>query len=100
MRIIENTPTGRLILTQMLAIGEFERDMILKRTQEGKALAKLNPNFREGRPQKFSKDQLELAMELLKQYTTKEVSKKNGISVATLYQEKANWRRKCFLSTD
>ncbi|MHC5250505.1 recombinase family protein [Enterococcus sp. HY326] len=89
MGIIENTPTGRLILTQMLAFAEFERDMIVERTQEGKALAKLNPNFREGRPKKFSKDQLELAMELLKKHTTKEVSKKTGISVATLYREKA-----------
>ncbi|MHC5250548.1 hypothetical protein [Enterococcus sp. LJL90] len=47
----------------------------------------LNPNFREGRPKKFSKDQLELALELLKQHKT--VSNKTGISVATLYREKA-----------
>lgn len=100
MGIIENTPTGRLILTQMLAFAEFERDMIVERTQEGKALAKLNPNFKEGRPKKFSKDQLNLAMELLNKFTTKEVSKKTGISVATLYREKARVAREQFLSAE
>ena len=37
---VEDTPTGRLILNVMLAFAEFERDMIVERTQEGKAIAK------------------------------------------------------------
>ena len=40
MGLIEDTPTGRLILSVMLAFAEFERDMIVERTQEGKAIAK------------------------------------------------------------
>ena len=88
MGIIENTSTGRLTFTIFSAFAEFERDMIIERTQEGKALAKLNPNFREGRPKKFSRDQLDLAMELLKTDTTKSVSRKTGISEASLYREK------------
>ncbi len=39
-----------LIFTIFSAFAEFERDMIVERTQEGKMLAKQNPDFREGRP--------------------------------------------------
>ncbi len=88
MGMIENTPTGRLTFTIFSAFAEFERDMIVERTQEGKALAKLDPNFKEGRPRKFTKDQMDLAMELLKTDPTKKVSRKTGISEASLYREK------------
>lgn len=88
MGLIENTPTGKLILTQMLAFAEFERDMIVERTQEGKAIARLNPNFKEGRPNKFTHDQINHALFLLESNTTKEVSKLTGISEATLYRKK------------
>jgi DNA invertase Pin-like site-specific DNA recombinase len=53
MGLIENTPTGRLILNVFLSFAEFERDMIVERTSEGKAIAKAtNPDFKEGRPRK------------------------------------------------
>ena len=62
MGLVEDTPTGRLILSVMLAFAEFERDMIVERTQEGKAIAKQNPDFREGRPKKYGKKQIEHAL--------------------------------------
>ena len=40
----ENTTMGRFFLQTTLAVAEMEC------TQEGKELAKLNPNFKEGRP--------------------------------------------------
>lgn len=40
MDLMDNTPTGKLIRNIMLAFAEFERDMIVERTQEGKAIAK------------------------------------------------------------
>lgn len=50
MGLIENTLTGNLILTVMLAFAEYERGVIVERTQTGKAIAKANnPNFRDGR---------------------------------------------------
>jgi len=50
MGLIDNTPTGRLIITVLLAFAEFERDMIVERTSTGKAIAKANdPGWREGR---------------------------------------------------
>ncbi|EPH71475.1 recombinase family protein [Enterococcus faecalis] len=88
MGIIEDTPTGRLTFTIFSAFAEFERDMIVERTQEGKALAKTKSGFRDGRPKKYTKDQLDLAMVLLKENSTKMVSRKTGISEATLYREK------------
>ena len=89
MGVIEDTPTGRLIFSIFSAFAEFERDMIVTRTQEGKAYAKKhNPNFREGRPHKYTKDQLNLAMELLKDYSYNAVAKKTGISKSTLIREK------------
>ena len=50
MGLIENTPTGRLMATMLLAFAEFERDTIMDRLNEGKAIAKANnPGWREGR---------------------------------------------------
>lgn len=53
MGLLDNTPTGKLIRNIMLAFAEFERDMIIERTQEGKVIAKKQPGFREGRPHLF-----------------------------------------------
>ena len=51
MGLIENTPTGKLILTVMLAFAQFERDSILERTADGKAVKReSDPNYKEGRP--------------------------------------------------
>ena len=52
MGLIEDTPMGRLILTVMLAFAQFERDSIVERTQDGKAIAKESDDFREGRPRR------------------------------------------------
>lgn len=41
--------------------------MIIERTQEGKAIAKQREDYREGRPKKFTKAQLDHAMELKKE---------------------------------
>lgn len=50
MGLVENTPTGRLILNIMMAFAEYERDMIVERLADGKEEAKAkNPEYREGR---------------------------------------------------
>ena len=53
MGLVENTLTGNLILTVMLAFAECERGTIVERTQTGKAVARQDPNFKDGRPKKF-----------------------------------------------
>ena len=67
---------------------EIERDLIVERTQEGKEIAKQRPGFKEGRPKKFSKQQLGLAMQLLETHSYSEVEKMTGISKSTLTRHK------------
>lgn len=50
MGMMDNTPTGKLIMNVMFAFAEFERDMIVQRTQEGKEIAKQKEGYHEGRP--------------------------------------------------
>lgn len=90
MGLIEDTPVGRMILTNLLAYAEFELYMIIERTQDGKAIAKQNPNFREGRPKKYSKKQIEHALQLKKNMSYKQVEELTGISVSTLKRAKRN----------
>lgn len=86
--IIENTSTGRLIFTIFSAFADFERDLIVERTQEGKEIAKQRPGFKEGRPRKFSQQQIELGMKLLETHSYTEVEKMTGISKSTLTRYK------------
>lgn len=90
MGIIDDTPTGKLLRNVMLSFAEFERDLIVQRTQEGKEIAKRKPGYREGRPRKYSKKQLEHAMELLKDNSYSQVAEMTGISVSTLTRTKKN----------
>ena len=84
MGIVDSSPTGKLIRNIMLSFAEFERDLIMQRTLEGKAIARQNPNFRDGRPPKFSRTQINHALELLKTHSYKQVAEMTGISSTTL----------------
>ena len=89
MGLIENTLTGNLILTVMLAFAEYERGMIVERTQLGKSISRMNPDFKDGRPRKFTDAQIGLALDLLesgKSYG--QVQKMTGISKSTLIRAK------------
>ena len=87
--LIENTLTGNLILTVMLAFAEYERGMIVERTQTGKMAARQNPNFKDGRPKKFTQEQLQLGLMLLeKGKTYKQIRELTGISKSTLIRTK------------
>lgn len=89
MGLIEDTNIGRLILTVLLAFSEYERSMIVERCASGKAIAKLDPNFREGRPKKYSHTQLTHALDLLEEGKTyKQVEALTGISKSTMIRER------------
>lgn len=88
MGLVENTPTGRLIFNVLSSVAEFERDMIVERTQEGKAIAKLKPDFREGRPKKYGRKQIEHALKLKEDHSYKQVEEITGISKSTLIRAK------------
>ena len=84
MGLMDNTPTGKLIRSILLAFAEFERDMIVERTQEGRRLS----GHYGGRPRKYKREQLEHALLLLETYSYNQVSSMTGISVSTLYRTK------------
>lgn len=86
--IMDNTPASKLIRNIFFAFAEFERDMIIERTQEGKAIAKMKDDFKEGRPKKFTKTQIEYALSLLEKHSYREVEKMTQISKSTLIRAK------------
>ena len=86
--VMDSTPASKLIRNVFFAFAEFERDMIMERTQEGKAIAKKKPDFREGRPNKYSRKQLDHALELLNSHSYKQVESMTGISKSTLIRAK------------
>jgi len=84
MGIIEDTPMGRMIFNIMCSFAEFERDMIVERTQAGKAIAKTKEGYTEGRPKKFTKAQINMALDLLEDHSYTQVEAMTRISKATL----------------
>ena len=92
--LLEDTPMGRFFLTTMLAVAELERNMIVERTQTGKELARLRKDFKEGRPKKYSTEELEMAVALLSQHSYSEVVSLTGISKSTIVR--ARKKLQCF----
>lgn len=88
MGLLDNTPASKLVRNIFFAFAEFERDMIVERTQEGKAIAKQQPGFKEGRPNKYTKKQLNHAMQLLETNSYNQVADLTGISKSTLIRTK------------
>jgi len=82
--LLEDTPMGRFFLTTMLAVAELERNMIVERTQTGKELARQKEGYKEGRSKKFSDEELENALLLLKSHSYREVVLITGISKSTI----------------
>lgn len=86
--LLEDTTMGRFFLTTLLAVAEMERNLIVERTQEGKAIARQRDDFREGRPNKFSQKQIDHALGLLETHSYKQVEDITGISKSTLIRAK------------
>ncbi|MCM3742937.1 recombinase family protein [Sporosarcina luteola] len=83
-KIDTSTASGKLLFTIMSGFAEFEREMIIQRTQEGKAIARQNPNYREGRKPTYTKAQLDHALGMLVNHSYNQVAEKTGISKSTL----------------
>lgn len=91
MGLIEDTPMGKLIVTNLLAFVEFEWAMIIERTQSGKAITKQKEGFKEGRPKKHTDKQIRNALSMLSinggSLSYNEVSEITNISKSTLIRE-------------
>lgn len=86
--ILDNTANSKLMRQIFFAFAEYERNMIIERTQAGKEIAKQRDDFREGRPKKYTSKQIEHALELLETYSYKQVEEMTGISKSTLIRAK------------
>lgn len=96
MGMVEDTHIGRLILTIMLAFAQYEREMIIERTQMGKAIARKNNLFKEGRPKKYTKIQIDHALDLLAHGDSyKQVEALTGISKSTLIRARRTANKNC-----
>lgn len=85
---MDDNAQGNLIFTIFSAFAQFERDLIVARTEEGKEWArKHKANYREGRPLDYDYDRIKFAYDLRKRgYTISEITKNTGISKTTLYR--------------
>ena len=90
---VDARPQGRLMLHILLAFAEFERDMIVERTQAGKAIARTKAGFREGRPP-IAKARKDAAIKMVvsdgKSY--KEATEATGISKSTIVRAVRKYR--------
>ncbi|GAB6151019.1 recombinase family protein [Clostridium novyi] len=62
----------------------MERNTIIERTQAGKAIAKTKPGFKEGRPKKYTKEQIDHALNLLESNSYSYVERITCISKSAL----------------
>lgn len=80
-----STPTGKLMLSMLAAIGQFEREMMLERQREGIRIAKDAGAYKGRKP--TARDQSTKIMELLNQGKTKQAAADEvGIGVASVYR--------------
>lgn len=89
--MMDNTPSSKLIRNIFFSFAEFERDMIVERTQEGKEIARSKEGFKEGRPKKYIPKQIGHALSMLSinggDYSYNQVAELTGISKSTLIRE-------------
>jgi DNA invertase Pin-like site-specific DNA recombinase len=79
------TPTGKLVLNVLGAIGQFEREVMLERQREGVAKAKAEGKYKGRKPTARAKsdDIIKLAGEGVKR---EDIAKRLGIGVASVYR--------------
>ena len=73
---------------------QLERDMIVQRTQEGKAVARHRLRFSESRSLKFATEQLDHAMALLEDHSYAQVVKLTDIRKSTLIRARNRRKKK------
>lgn len=86
--ILSNDSVSTLMRNVLLSFAQFERDMIVTRTQEGKAIARQDPNYKEGRPKKYTRVQIDHALQLKESMTYRQVEDITGIPKRTLIRAK------------
>ena len=86
-QIDTTTPNGRLVFGLFASIAEFERDLIIERTQAGLESARARGRIG-GRPRKMDESKIRTAMAALsdRKAIAAEVARTLGVTTATLYK--------------
>lgn len=79
------TPTGKLMLSMLAAIGQFEREMMLERQREGIRIAKEAGAYK-GRKATARAKSAEVMQLIGEGVTREEVAKRLGIGIASVYR--------------
>ena len=92
-QIDTNTPTGKLLLTVIAAIAQFERENLKERQKEGIAIAKKNGVYKGRKPIQIEDFDTHYNRWLTRQVTKTQLAKELGISRQTLYNLFAKYER-------
>lgn len=80
-----STPTGKMLLTMMGAIAQFEREIMLERQREGIAKAKAEGKYKGRKP--IPKEVVQQVLELCQtRLTRKEVGRRVKLGEASIYR--------------
>lgn len=82
--IVSSTPTGKLMLTMIGAINEFERTNLLERQREGIAIAKRNRVYKGRKPIRIPQFEQQYERYLKREISKSGLAKELGISRPTL----------------
>lgn len=84
------SPTGKLLLTMLVAVAEMERDLLIERTQAGLARVKAEGR-RLGRPHKTTEDQKrEIVQRKVHGESIRKIAREFGVSRATVLSIQRN----------
>ena len=91
-RIDTRSPTGKLMITMLAAIAEFERGLLLERQREGVAKARADGKYKGRKPTARAKaaEVIRLDAEGLQRT---EIARRTGIGVASVYRVLADAKR-------
>jgi len=97
---IDNSAYKRLMITNLLAMAEFERISLRDKMQNARNIAKTKIGYKEGRPKIYSEEELKKACEMLNTYSYKKVAYLTGISISTLTRAMRNKRKAEIINED
>ena len=86
------SPTGKLMITMLAAIAEFERGLLLERQREGVAKARADGKYKGRKPTARAKaaEVVRLHAEGLQRT---EIARRTGIGIASVYRVLADAKR-------
>lgn len=90
--VVNNTPSGTMMLHMFMAFAEFERNSIVERTQEGRRIARMRPDYKDGRPAK----EYEGLEKVYREYKAKQITLEDALKILQIPRSSFFYRTKCF----